>query len=166
MSAGLRLDALAWWEAQLGLPYLWAGDVPDLGSGAQLVGLDCSGFVSGGIYVATKGRVDLRHTHRARDLHALSPCTAQPQPGDLVFYQSRSGVVIHVEVWWGDGPRYNPQDPRTSRTLGASGGGSANTTVAYSVARGARVRWRSTVDSRRGFCGFGVNSWLDQAVAR
>lgn len=136
----LRLNALAEWEAwqRVGLLYQWNGDLvgkwPDC---RWAYGADCSGFVVGGYYVATRGKLDWRATHNADRLHKELPCTAHPKPGDIAVYGTPERAT-HVMVVWGDG-----------RVLGACGGDPSTTTKERAITQGARVRFRPKADYRR-----------------
>lgn len=155
----LRLEALQIWQEwqTQGVLYLWSGKLqgtfPDV---RWAYGADCSGFVSGGIYVATRGQVDLRTTWNADRFHKELPCTATPKPGDLAVY-GRPEKANHVMVVVGDG-----------RVLGACGGGHGTTTEAIARSKGARVRYRPKADyrvhpgtSQSDFLGYRVAVWLD-----
>jgi cell wall-associated NlpC family hydrolase len=70
----------------LGVPYLWAGSSPE--------GFDCSGFTS---YVFQQKGIEL--PRRSADQFELSKHIKQKdaKPGDLVFFNSGSGVS-HVGI--------------------------------------------------------------------
>lgn len=73
-------------KKQLGVPYLWAGSSPE--------GFDCSGFTS---YVFQQKGIEL--PRRSSDQFELSKHIKQKdaKPGDLVFFNSGSGVS-HVGI--------------------------------------------------------------------
>lgn len=157
MSA-LRIAALEQWEAwqKLGILYQWCGKLqgafPDV---RWAYGADCSGFVTGGLYVATRGRVDWRTTHNADRLHKELPCTATPKPGDLAVYGTPE-KANHVMVWVGDG-----------RVLGACGGGPNTTSRELAMSQGARVRYRNRADYRQRLAanGMRVSDFLGYRVS-
>jgi cell wall-associated NlpC family hydrolase len=77
-------------QAQLGVPYRWAGSTP-------ATGFDCSGFTA---WSWAAGGVQLPHSSRAQR-NSTTPITAdQLQPGDLVFYGS---PINHVGIYAGNG---------------------------------------------------------------
>ncbi|MBI5580806.1 MAG: C40 family peptidase [Deltaproteobacteria bacterium] len=110
----------------LGTPYIWAGDDPG--------GFDCSGFAveclqavgllpRKGDWTAA-GLLDLFRKGRVFTAEA----------GDLVFWRAAgddASPVVHVEIM-----------VDALRSIGASGGGSANTTVAEAWRRNAYIKVR------------------------
>jgi cell wall-associated NlpC family hydrolase len=74
----------------VGVPYVWGGASPG--------GFDCSGFVQ-----YTLATVGIRVPRTADDqFHALPP-TDNPQPGDLVFFQTYLPGPSHVGIYLGNG---------------------------------------------------------------
>lgn len=120
----------------LGTPYIWAGDDPG--------GFDCSGFAveclqSVGLLPrrgdwTAAGLLDLFRKGRV-----FAPFI---EPGDLVFWRAAEGAeapVIHVEIM-----------VDALRSIGASGGGAANTSVAEAWRRNAYIKVRPCAG--RPFC--------------
>ena len=108
----------------IGKPYLWGGDDP-------VAGFDCSGFCieilksvgllpRGGDWTA-QNLADKFKEHK----------TDSPSEGCLVFWQNRSGRIIHVEYCL-DG----------ELAIGASGGGSKTTDEADAIAQNAYIKVR------------------------
>lgn len=93
-------------RSALGIPYVWAGNIP-----AQ--GLDCSGFacwvlhtlgaIGAGDFTA-QGLFDLLNPH-------LEQLPLNPREGDLAFYGERPSRITHVMLCVGSG-----------EVIGASGG--------------------------------------------
>jgi hypothetical protein len=79
--------ALAWALTQLGTPYAWGGETPN-------VGFDCSGLVQAAYRVAgiTLPRVAQDQYDAGVHLSASSPL----EPGDLVFFGGSVDDVTHV----------------------------------------------------------------------
>ncbi|MDY7105099.1 MAG: NlpC/P60 family protein [Actinomycetota bacterium] len=89
-------------QAQLGVPYRWAGSTP-------ATGFDCSGFTA---WAWAAGGVQLPHSSRAQR-NATTPITAdQLQPGDLVFY---GNPINHVGIYAGNGQLIHA--PSTGKTV-------------------------------------------------
>lgn len=139
MSAHLRLAALAEWERWMGVLYEFGGKLKGEWPGPFRweYGVDCSGYITAGIYVATRGKVDLRVTWNADKMHKKWAVTMHPKPGDVAVYGTPE-KANHVMVWYGDG-----------RVLGACGGYSETDTPEEAMSRGARVRYRSKADYRK-----------------
>nr|WKN35378.1 C40 family peptidase [Tunicatimonas sp. TK19036] len=79
-------------ESLLGVPYRFAGKKPS--------GFDCSGFTR---YVYQQVGHPIAASARHQFLEGVSVTTAESQPGDLVFFTSRSkvnhvGIVSHREA--------------------------------------------------------------------
>lgn len=90
-------------EKFLGYPYVWGGSNPN-------TSFDCSGFVSWVINHSgwNVGRLD------AQSLCNICSSTADPKPGDLVFFTDTydAGVpVSHVGLYVGDGWMIHAGDP-------------------------------------------------------
>ena len=75
--------------AQLGDPYVWAGDGPDV--------FDCSGLTQ---YAYAAVGVALPHSSRAQSQLGVPVSRAELQPGDIVYFYS---PVSHVGIYIGDG---------------------------------------------------------------
>lgn len=121
------------------VPYAWGGKSPGRG-------LDCSGLVTLGLYLA--GGPDFRATHDCDRLWNLCEplAEADARPGDLAFYgrRLRDGRLdcTHVMVLLAGG-----------RVWGASGGDSTTTTREAALARGARVKAKPLIRYRSDFLG-------------
>jgi cell wall-associated NlpC family hydrolase len=144
-----RLAFLDWVAARAkeATPYSWpctenAYEGKGLTNPLQPAGLDCSGTVTCGLYVATHGKVDWRREYSAARLHAELQPVESPRPGDLAFY-GPPGRVSHVMVWWGDG-----------RVVGASGGNRHTTSAELARRLGACVKWKKSHLYRPDFRGF------------
>ena len=74
--------------------YVWGGDDPHTGA-------DCSGFVKY-CYQHVAG-VMLERVSRDQARHGTRVSSSQMQPGDLIFYANKSGVVHHVAMYIGNG---------------------------------------------------------------
>ena len=83
----LRLERVA--AAYLGAPYRWGATGP--------AAFDCSGFV-GRVY----GELGVMLPRSARDLWAQLEPTANPGPGDLVFFSFGGRGVDHVGIYLGN----------------------------------------------------------------
>jgi murein DD-endopeptidase len=102
-------------------PYVWAGKDPTKG-------LDCSGFVTAGLFAV--GGPDWRLTHNTDRLWAECPLVRldQARPGDAVLYWGKSAGprdVSHVMLYVGEGI-----------VVGQAYGGPENTLPSYSIPRG------------------------------
>jgi cell wall-associated NlpC family hydrolase len=78
----------------LGTPYVWGGAAPG--------GFDCSGFVQ-----YTLAMVGVRVPRLADDQFYSLPAVAQPEPGDLVFFQTYEPGPSHVGIYLGNGTFIN-----------------------------------------------------------
>lgn len=85
---GQKIAELA--EQQVGAPYLYGGDTPN--------GFDCSGLVQ---YVYAQAGVSLPRT--AEGQYNSTPRVARDalEPGDIVFFNSDSGSLMHVGIYIG-----------------------------------------------------------------
>lgn len=120
----------------LGTPYIWAGDDPS--------GFDCSGFAVECLQsVGLLPRQGDWTAGSLRDRFRKSPVFASfVKPGDLVFWRAAeadASPIIHVEIMIDD-----------FRSIGASGGGSANTTIDEAWRRNAYIKVRPYAS--RPFC--------------
>lgn len=129
--------ALDVWRAQLGKPYRWGGDDP-------LAGFDCSGLVIEGLKAAgvlpREGDWSAAELYETalRDFPRLNDVRSIPA-GSLLFWNRGTPPTIgHVEIVWAviGGKVF---------TLGASGGGSAETDLAHAIADNAYVKVRPAV---------------------
>lgn len=110
---------------QMGAPYLWGGK-GDVVSPYGLRAFDCSGLVTWAYIKA--GGPDWRKSHNTDRLLAECTPVETPQPGTLVLYGKGSDAQ-HVMVHVGAGV-----------VVGASGGGSATTSIGLAQDTGARVK--------------------------
>jgi len=92
---GRGVIALAYAQAQLGLPYLWGGDGPTAGE----AGFDCSGLTTAAWTAA--GVMLPRTAHTQYLAGPLLPPGTPLQPGDLLFYGTPDHVH-HVGIATGD----------------------------------------------------------------
>jgi len=147
-----REIALYVWERQLNQPYRWGGDDP-------LAGFDCSGLVLEGLKAAgvLPRDGDWNAETLLRGVFRTLPRLTDPRgilPGCLVFYnRGMPARVGHVEIVWAVvGGRVF--------TIGASGGGPAETSLeaaardnAYVKIRPAVLGWVACVDPFGGVIG-------------
>ena len=126
---GLALD-VAW--SFLGLQYSWGGNDP-------IAGFDCSGLVIEALKsVGVLPRVGDWSAHALlHDIFRDRPRvpTSELRPGCLVFWARADGHIRHVEMVYA-------VLERRAVTIGASGGGSATTTVAEAIRADAYVKIR------------------------
>ncbi|WP_256790498.1 bifunctional lysozyme/C40 family peptidase, partial [Frankia sp. AvcI1] len=93
--------AVLYAQGQIGIPYLWGGDGPQLtelpGGGVRVAGgFDCSGLTRAAYEAAG---VDLPRTAQEQyDAGPLLPTGTAPAPGDLVFFGSGRTDVTHVGI--------------------------------------------------------------------
>ncbi|MGW8301312.1 MAG: C40 family peptidase [Desulfobacterales bacterium] len=114
--------------------YRWGGDDPS--------GFDCSGFVIE-VYKAV-GFLPRNGDWTAKALsHKFNRIKREEvEAGDLVFWQSSTGWVCHVEMCL-----------NKKLSIGASGGGSKTLTIEDAVKQNAFIKIRP-IDSRSGIWGF------------
>jgi cell wall-associated NlpC family hydrolase len=116
-----------------GIPYIWGG--------ATVQGFDCSGFV---VWLFQVFGLLPSGDWTANGLSKTFPQdTANPQPGDLVFFGPDPSAITHVMVYAGE---FNGE----RQVVGASGGGSKTTTVEIANAIGAKVKMKP-LNYRRDF---------------
>lgn len=102
-------------EAMIGRAYDYLGNDYVIGaSGAPGLGIDCSGLVMQALYAAGLDTSPINpvshaqpgHEYESRNMWASSKFKhvpySQRQRGDLIFYQSSNGVVIHVAIYLGN----------------------------------------------------------------
>jgi len=93
--------AVVYAQGQVGLPYLWGGDGPQLTElpGGQVRvtgGFDCSGLTRAAYAAAG---IELPRTAQQQyDAGPLVPAGSSPQPGDLVFFGTGPDDVTHVGI--------------------------------------------------------------------
>jgi len=74
--------------------YVWGGTNPKTGA-------DCSGFVQ--YVLRNSAGVSLPRTSREQARTGRSIKSGEMQPGDLIYYTNKSGVVNHVAMYIGNG---------------------------------------------------------------
>jgi len=128
----LALDV--WWDFH-GSPYLWGGDDP-------LAGFDCSGLVIEGLKAAgiLPREGDWSADQLLNGVFKSHPRLTDPrgiQEGSLLFW-NRGAKIGHVEIVWAviGGKLF---------TLGASGGGSATTSLAAAIRDNSYIKVRPAV---------------------
>jgi cell wall-associated NlpC family hydrolase len=84
--------ALQWALAQIGTPYVWGGETPE-------VGFDCSGLVQAAYAVA--GITLPRVAQEQYDTTAKVPAGSPLAPGDLVFFGGGPASIDHVGLYVG-----------------------------------------------------------------
>lgn len=102
-------------EAMIKRAYDYLGNDYVIGaSGAPGLGVDCSGLVMQALYAAGLDTSPINpvshaqpgHEYESRNMWASSKFKhvpySQRQRGDLIFYQSSNGVVIHVAIYLGN----------------------------------------------------------------
>ncbi len=102
-------------EAMISTAYSYMGTPYVIGaSGPPGTGIDCSGLVMQALYGAgldISPMNPVRHAHpgyeyESRNIwaspHLMHVDYSQRQRGDLIFYQSNSGVIIHVAIYLGN----------------------------------------------------------------
>jgi cell wall-associated NlpC family hydrolase len=89
---GAGAVAVSWALSQIGTPYVWGGETPD-------VGFDCSGLVQAAYAVA-----GIALPRVAQDQYDTTPKLepgAALSPGDLVFFGGGPGSIEHVGLFVG-----------------------------------------------------------------
>jgi cell wall-associated NlpC family hydrolase len=86
---------------QIGLPYVWGGNGPELGDS----GFDCSGLLKAAY--ATAGVELPRTAHSQYFATRRVPNGAELQPGDLLFYGNPATHIHHVGLYIGNGQMIN-----------------------------------------------------------
>jgi len=77
-------------QQQVGAPYQYGGDTPQ--------GFDCSGLVE---YVYGQAGVKLPRTAAGQFNETPRVAYAAVQPGDILFFRSDSGNLMHVGIYIG-----------------------------------------------------------------
>ena len=77
-------------EQQVGAPYRYGGDTPQ--------GFDCSGLVE---YVYARAGVKLPRTAEGQFNATPHVAYSAVQPGDILFFRSDSGSLMHVGIYIG-----------------------------------------------------------------
>lgn len=100
---GAAQGAIAYARAQLGKPYVWAGEGP--------YGYDCSGLTmmayrSVGINIGPHAATAQYNTLAAR---GLAVSYANVQPGDLLFWTDGGGYYYHTAIYIGNGQMIEAQ---------------------------------------------------------
>lgn len=92
--ASLRNKVVNYGLQFVGGRYVWGGTNPNTGA-------DCSGFVQ---YVLRNAAgVSLPRTSREQAKTGRAIKSSEMQPGDLIYYTNKSGVVNHVAMYIGNG---------------------------------------------------------------
>jgi len=100
-------------KAQLGDPYVWAGNGPN--------SWDCSGLM---VAAFRQAGVTLPRTSRAQYTVGSSVAYGQWAPGDLLFYGSSASSIHHVALYIGGGQLIHaPQAGDVVRAAAAPAGG-------------------------------------------
>lgn len=115
-------------KRNLGLPYRWGGNDP-------MYGFDCSGLMIE--VLKSVGIVERNFDTTSDGLSRLFPETDILQPGVMVYWDwDKDGKVDHVEMI------ASVDDNGEIYTVGASGGGSATTSLDSAAASDAYVKVR------------------------
>lgn len=99
----VRVELVEYAKQFLGNPYKWGGT-------SLTKGADCSGFV---LSVFKKFGVNLPHYSGSQAKCGTKISAAQLQPGDLIFYGSRNGVIGHVAIYIGNGQVIHASNPKS-----------------------------------------------------
>jgi cell wall-associated NlpC family hydrolase len=102
----------------IGTFYKWGGDDPS--------GFDCSGFVIE--ILKSVGLFSRKADARAKDLAKMYQKVGKPEEGCLVFY---GNPIYHVEYCF-----------NSDLSIGASGGGSATTSIEKAIEQNAFIKMR------------------------
>lgn len=94
-SASARAQIVREARRHLGKRYRWGATGPS--------SFDCSGFTS---FVYRRFGVSLPHSSRAQLGHVRRVPAGSKQPGDLVFFRTRSGRIDHVGIYAGGNKVY------------------------------------------------------------
>lgn len=92
--ASLRSKVVNYALTFVGGRYVWGGTNPNSGA-------DCSGFVQ--YVLRNSAGVSLPRTSREQAKTGQSIKSSEMQPGDLIYYTNKSGVVNHVAMYIGNG---------------------------------------------------------------
>lgn len=92
--ASLRSKVVNYALQFVGGRYVWGGTNPNTGA-------DCSGFVQ--YVLRNSAGVGLPRTSREQAKTGRSIKPSEMQPGDLIYYTNKSGVVNHVAMYIGNG---------------------------------------------------------------
>jgi cell wall-associated NlpC family hydrolase len=95
-SSAQGLAAVHYAESQIGVPYVWGGETPN-------VGFDCSGLVQ---WAWGKAGIQIPRTTESQWPDLVHVALNDLQPGDLLFYLNLDGdnAVDHVVMYVGSGP--------------------------------------------------------------
>ncbi|MDD3529070.1 MAG: C40 family peptidase [Gallionellaceae bacterium] len=110
IAAGMeeKAEPLLYALGLLGSPYKLGGSDPDKG-------VDCSGFVRH-VYKRTSD-LDLPRSASAISRNGAEVAREDLQPGDLVFFNTRSRPFSHVGIYAGDGKFVHASSSRTKRVM-------------------------------------------------
>lgn len=120
----LRNKGIDYIKHYIGVPYLWAGDDP-------VFGFDCSGLAHE--FLQAIGLERHGYDSTADDLWNRFKLYGVQKgcAGCLAFWMSATGRAMHVEIMIDE-----------NYTVGASGGGSATTSIGAAAAKNAFVKMR------------------------
>lgn len=99
----VRVELVEYAKQFLGNPYKWGGT-------SLTKGADCSGFV---LSVFKKFGVKLPHYSGSQAKSGTKITASQLQPGDLIFYGSKNGVIGHVAIYIGNGQVIHASNPKS-----------------------------------------------------
>ncbi len=88
--SSVKQAAISYAKEQIGTPYLFGGKQPGRG-------FDCSGLIQ---YAYQK--VGIQIPRDTRSQYQFLPKTAEPEPGDLVFFKIRGNRISHAGIYIGD----------------------------------------------------------------
>ena len=89
--AGTVARVLAFARAQIGTPYVWGGNGPEVNGGFDCSGLTVAAYHSAGINLPRTAQLQYNAGPRL-------PAGSVAQPGDLVFFGTGPGHVTHVGI--------------------------------------------------------------------